>query len=74
VAVIRALIKRPKLVLADEPTANLDDENARLVLEDLREACREMGATVVLTTTDMQASFPSTREYLLRGGVLRELR
>jgi len=51
-AVCRALISRPKLVLADEPTGNLDPDNKNKVLEILLECAREQGATVVTVTHD----------------------
>lgn len=51
VALARALVNRPSLILADEPTGNLDEEAAERVLSQLREV-RESGATVVLATHD----------------------
>jgi putative ABC transport system ATP-binding protein len=50
IAIARAVSKRPSLVLADEPTASLDDENATLVIELLLETCR--GSTLVVATHD----------------------
>jgi len=52
VAVARALANRPKLVLADEPTGNLDPRNAREVLNLIREGCRETGAALLLVSHD----------------------
>jgi ABC-type lipoprotein export system ATPase subunit len=52
VAVARALAKRPALVLADEPTGNLDPRNARESLALVREACREDGAALLLVSHD----------------------
>jgi putative ABC transport system ATP-binding protein len=52
VAVARALAKRPALVLADEPTGNLDPRNARESLALVREACRENGAALLLVSHD----------------------
>ncbi len=52
VAVARALANRPKLVLADEPTGNLDDRNASDALRLIRETCRENGAALFLVTHD----------------------
>ena len=54
VAVARALANRPKLVLADEPTGNLDAVRARESLELIREACRENGAALLLVSHDRQ--------------------
>ena len=53
-AVARALICQPRVVLADEPTADLDEENTRLVLEALREAA-QAGCAVLLATHDPAA-------------------
>lgn len=52
VAVVRALINKPQLVLADEPTASLDRENKVQLLELLQASCREMKATLVVVTHD----------------------
>ena len=54
VAVARALANRPKLVLADEPTGNLDHANARVALELIREACTENGAALLLVSHDRE--------------------
>ncbi len=52
VAVARALANRPKLVLADEPTGNLDHKNAGEALALIREACKENGAALLLVSHD----------------------
>jgi len=52
VAVARALANRPKLVLADEPTGNLDRKHARESLALIREVCREQDATLLLVSHD----------------------
>ena len=52
VAVARALANRPKLVLADEPTGNLDFRNAKDALALIRECCRENGAALLLVSHD----------------------
>jgi len=52
VAVARALANRPKLVLADEPTGNLDAKNSREALALIREVCREQGAALLLVSHD----------------------
>jgi putative ABC transport system ATP-binding protein len=59
VAVARALANQPKLVLADEPTGNLDTVNARASLALIREACAENGAALLLVSHDREvlASF-----------------
>jgi ABC-type lipoprotein export system ATPase subunit len=52
VAVARALANRPQLVLADEPTGNLDARNSREALALIREVCRENGAALLLVSHD----------------------
>jgi putative ABC transport system ATP-binding protein len=54
VAVARALANRPRLVLADEPTGNLDHANAREALKLIREACAENGAALLLVSHDRE--------------------
>jgi putative ABC transport system ATP-binding protein len=53
VAVARALANRPKLVLADEPTGALDENNAKQVLALIRDLCKEVNASLLLVTHDM---------------------
>ncbi len=54
VAVARALANKPKLVIADEPTGNLDHKNAREALTLIRETCRENGAALLLVSHDRE--------------------
>jgi putative ABC transport system ATP-binding protein len=54
VAVARALANQPKLVLADEPTGNLDRRNAHEALQLIRAACREAGAALLLVSHDAE--------------------
>jgi putative ABC transport system ATP-binding protein len=65
VAVARALANRPKLVLADEPTGNLDHRNSRETLALIREACRESGAALLFVSHDREvlAQFETVRDF-----------
>jgi putative ABC transport system ATP-binding protein len=65
VAVARALANRPKLVLADEPTGNLDARNAREALALIREVCRENGAALLLVSHDeaVLAQFENVQDF-----------
>jgi len=67
VAVARALANQPKLVLADEPTGNLDRRNAREALALIREACREAGAALLLVSHDERvlAQFEQMQDFML---------
>jgi putative ABC transport system ATP-binding protein len=68
VMIARALSTEPRLVLADEPTGNLDTQRSREVLELLGENCREQGAAVLLVTHDPQATAVADRVLTLRDG------
>ncbi len=68
VAIARALVVDPKLVIADEPTANLDSENSRMVVELMREMNRARGVTFVFTTHDPRLLDHVDRKILLRDG------
>ena len=74
IAIARALANDPLLVLADEPTGNLDDENARLILDLLCESCRARGKTLVLATHDRQAMRAADKMIELRSGELARVR
>jgi len=65
VAIARALVGEPKLVLADEPTGNLDPENARQVLGLLRRITKEKGTAAILATHSEQAAAGCDRAYRL---------
>jgi len=65
VAIARALVGEPSLVLADEPTGNLDPENARQVLELFRFQVKQRGATAILATHSEQAAAGCDRRFRL---------
>ena len=65
VAIARALVGDPKLVLADEPTGNLDPENARQVLNLFGLQVRQRGAAAILATHSEQAAAGCDRRYRL---------
>lgn len=71
-AVARAIITSPKILLADEPTGNLDDDNANGVL-DLFDEQAKIGSAVVIITHDPRLVGRMDRAFNLEGGVLREL-
>jgi putative ABC transport system ATP-binding protein len=72
VAMARALVNEPELVLADEPTGNLDSERADELLATLRRFNRERGQTFVLVTHDADVSAVCDRVIHVRDGTIRE--
>jgi len=68
VALARALINRPALVLADEPTGNLDSKNSAIVLEMLRTSNKELGQTVLMITHNPEAAAYGDRIVHMRDG------
>ena len=68
VAIARALITRPSIVLADEPTGNLDTEDSESVLTMLRESGRELGQTVLMITHNAEAAQIADRILHMRDG------
>jgi putative ABC transport system ATP-binding protein len=68
VALARALINRPAIVLADEPTGNLDSKNSEVVLTMLRQSNRELGQTVLMITHNPEAAEYGDRIIHMRDG------
>ncbi len=71
-AVARALVTGPKILLADEPTGNLDGANAEAVFELMLELNRERGTSLVVVTHDLRLARRMERVYEIQGGVLTE--
>ena len=71
VAVARALATRPRLLLADEPTGNLDEKTAQEVFEVLRQLCREEHAAVLMVTHSQALAAACDRQLRLHAGQLQ---
>jgi lipoprotein-releasing system ATP-binding protein len=71
-AVARALVTQPKIILADEPTGNLDGQNAEGVFELMLELNRERGTCLVVVTHDMRLANRMERVFAIVGGHLSE--
>lgn len=68
VAIARALFSEPKLILADEPTGNLDSATGESVLEIFKKINREMSQTIVMVTHDATAALSSSRIVKMKDG------
>ncbi|TAK13469.1 MAG: ABC transporter ATP-binding protein [Anaerolineae bacterium] len=68
VAIARAFINQPEIVLADEPTGNLDSRTGTAILELLQRTCREMQATILMVTHDARAASYADRVVFLKDG------
>ena len=72
VAICRALINNPDLILADEPTGNLDSKSGKIVIDALNKISSEYKKTIVMVTHDPQMASYCSRLILLKDGVILE--
>jgi putative ABC transport system ATP-binding protein len=72
VAIARALVNQPRLILADEPTGNLDSDHAEEVLATLRRSNLDHGTTIILVTHDQEVGAACDRIIRMRDGRIRE--
>jgi ABC-type lipoprotein export system ATPase subunit len=70
VAVLRALANEPPLILADEPTAHLDEDNAEILFDLLKRLNKEFGTSILMTTTNIEESSVARTRYHLSHGTL----
>jgi putative ABC transport system ATP-binding protein len=70
VAIARALVTEPAIVLADEPTGNLDSKTGKSIMELLRRSCEELNQAIVAVTHDARAAIFSDRVIYLRDGYI----
>jgi putative ABC transport system ATP-binding protein len=68
VALARAVVNAPAIILADEPTGNLDSENSQIVLEMFQELNQEFGQTIIMITHNPEAAAACTRTIQMRDG------
>jgi putative ABC transport system ATP-binding protein len=68
IAIARAVVNRPAILLADEPTGNLDTENSRTVLEVLRDLNQRLGQTILMITHNPEAAAYGHRTVAMRDG------
>ena len=72
VAIARALINSPRIIFADEPTGNLDEENREAVMEMLAESSRRYGATLIMVTHDSDQLKYAEHSYYMKDGVIQK--
>lgn len=73
VAIARALINCPPLILADEPTGNLDERTGESIMQLLLDICREQNTALFLVTHNLDFAERTNRRLVLRHGILEEL-
>ena len=71
--IARAVVSRPKLILADEPTGNLDTKNSDAVLKMLRQSSRELNQTVLMITHNPEAAQIADRILHMRDGEITHI-
>lgn len=70
VSIARALANQPKLILADEPTGNLDSENGKLIFELLHQLARTEQTTILVVTHDLEIAGKTDQVFRLQDGIL----
>ena len=73
VAIARALLNQPSVLLADEPTGNLDEKTADIVMELLLGLCSDQGASLVLVTHNPQYASQTDHRAQLSGGLFNQI-
>jgi len=73
VAVARALANDPSIILADEPTGNLDSQNANLTMEFLKKLSTDFGKTLIIITHDPEVASMAQRTVLMRDGTVERI-
>ena len=72
VALIRAIINRPSILFADEPTGNLDEKNSKILVDLLIKINKDFGQSIILTTHDPDIASIGDRQFILDNGSLYE--
>lgn len=72
VAIARALANKPKLILADEPTGNLDSQTGKLIFDLLHDLAKTKNTTILVVTHDLSIAGKTDKTFMLNDGVLKE--
>jgi len=73
VAIARALVNEPSVILADEPTGNLDSKNAKVIVNLLSEVNKKFGSTIIVVTHNMEVANATQRIIMLRDGRIEKI-
>ncbi len=73
VSIARAIVTKPKLLIADEPTGNLDGQTAENVMKMLRKMCNENSISIIIATHDESFKKNADKNYNLKNGVIKEI-
>ena len=73
-ALARALINKPVLLLADEPTGNLDTQRKEQIFKDFAQTAKEEGTTILMVTHDVHAANYADRCYKIEGGKVEDMK
>ncbi len=71
-AIARAIANEPEIIIADEPTSNLDDENTENIMKLIEDINNRMGTTVIIASHDPRVNYKDGKRFLLEGGKLHE--
>lgn len=74
VAIARAIISEPKLILADEPSGNLDDKTGKEIMDLIFRLCRDRGQTLILVTHNHELAKACDRTLILKGGKFQSIK
>jgi ABC-type lipoprotein export system ATPase subunit len=72
VAIARALVNAPEILLADEPTGNLDTKRSAEIIRILKDLSREAGVTVIMVSHNLELAAQADRQFEMRDGGIRE--
>jgi putative ABC transport system ATP-binding protein len=73
VSIARAIVNEPEIILADEPTGNLDSKTGKGIMEILRKINKEMGRTLIVVTHDIYISYYSDKRVYLSDGIIKKI-
>lgn len=70
IAIIRALLSNTRIILADEPTASIDEKNSKIIIEKLKQLAKKNNKIVIIVTHDVNIAKECDKRYFLENGKL----